>query len=51
MGEGWSDWYGLSLLSEAGDDTNGVYAAGGYATYLFSGLGMTNYYFGIRRYP
>ena len=50
MGEGWSDWYALTMLSEAGDDLNGVYAKGGYATYLFSGL-TTNYYFGIRRYP
>lgn len=50
MGEGWSDWYGLALLSEPGDDLNGAYAAGAYATYLLSGL-TTNYYFGIRRYP
>ena len=50
MGEGWSDWYGLTMLSEPGDNVNGVYAVGGYATYLLSGL-TTNYYFGIRRYP
>lgn len=50
MGEGWSDWYALALLSELGDDVNGVYAAGAYATYQLSGL-TTNYYFGIRRYP
>ena len=50
MGEGWSDFYALTLLSEAGDDVNGVYAAGGYATYLLSGL-TQNYYYGIRRYP
>ncbi|MBX7211457.1 MAG: M36 family metallopeptidase [Verrucomicrobiaceae bacterium] len=50
MGEGWSDFYGLCLLSEAGDDPNGNYAAGGYATKDFSGL-TQNYYFGIRRYP
>ncbi len=50
MGEGWSDWYPLTMLSEPGDDVNGVYAAGGYATYQFSGL-TQNYYFGIRRYP
>jgi len=34
MGEGWSDWYALTLLSEPGDDVNGKYAAGAYATYL-----------------
>jgi len=50
MGEGWSDFYALALLSEAGDDVNGVYACGAYATYLLSGL-TQNYYFGIRRYP
>ena len=50
MGEGWSDWYALTLLSEPGDDVNGNYAAGAYATYLLGGL-TQNYYFGIRRYP
>ncbi|MDZ4289264.1 MAG: M36 family metallopeptidase, partial [Prosthecobacter sp.] len=50
MGEGWSDFYGLALLSEPADDVNACYAAGGYATLLFSGL-QQNYYFGIRRYP
>ncbi|HWN93701.1 MAG TPA: M36 family metallopeptidase [Methylomirabilota bacterium] len=52
MGEGWSDWYGLALLSESGDNVNGNYAAGGYATYQFgSPTYRQNYYFGIRRYP
>ncbi|OYW76159.1 MAG: hypothetical protein B7Z37_09995 [Verrucomicrobia bacterium 12-59-8] len=50
MGEGWSDFYALCLLSEATDDPNGNYAAGGYATKNFAGL-AENYYFGIRRYP
>ncbi|MEK0447189.1 MAG: hypothetical protein RLZZ399_2510, partial [Verrucomicrobiota bacterium] len=43
MGEGWSDFYALALLSEPGDDVNGNYAAGGYLT--------GNYYKGIRTYP
>jgi hypothetical protein len=52
MGEGWSDFYALSLLSEAGDDVNGNYAAGAYASYELGWVGDTeNYYFGIRRYP
>ncbi|MEI6393082.1 MAG: M36 family metallopeptidase [Verrucomicrobiota bacterium] len=52
MGEGWSDFYGLSLLSKAGDDVNGNYAAGAYASYKLRGADDTqNYYFGIRRYP
>jgi hypothetical protein len=50
MGEGWSDFYGLALLAEAGDNLNGNFAAGGYMTYRFFGL-TENYYFGIRRYP
>ena len=50
MGEGWSDFYGMALLSEAGDNVNGNYAAGGYATYQLGGL-TENYYYGIRRYP
>ena len=52
MGEGWSDFYALCLLSEPTDDPNGVYATGGYASYRLAGLDYTeNYYFGIRRYP
>ncbi|MEO5802954.1 MAG: M36 family metallopeptidase, partial [Verrucomicrobiota bacterium] len=50
MGEGWSDFYALCLLAEPGDDVNGNYAAGGYATYQLGGM-TQNYYFGIRRYP
>jgi uncharacterized repeat protein (TIGR01451 family) len=50
MGEGWSDFYALAMLSEPGDDVDGNYAAGGYATFQFFGL-IENYYFGIRRYP
>jgi uncharacterized repeat protein (TIGR01451 family) len=50
MGEGWSDFYGLCLLSEPADDPDAAYAAGGYLTFQFGGLGE-NYYFGIRRYP
>lgn len=48
MGEGWSDFYALALLSQPGDDPHGCYALGGYAGYIPTG---NNYYFGIRRYP
>jgi hypothetical protein len=56
MGEGWSDFYALALLSEPGDNIDGNYAMGGYATYQLFGdaldpLFMENYYYGIRRYP
>lgn len=50
MGEGWSDFYGMCLLSDPADDVNGNYAAGGYLTYELGGL-TSNYYYGIRRYP
>jgi uncharacterized repeat protein (TIGR01451 family) len=50
LGEGWSDFYALSLLGQPGDDPNGNYVEGGYVTYLFNGL-TQNYYYGIRRYP
>jgi hypothetical protein len=52
MGEGWSDFYALSLLSQAGDDVNGNYAASAYVALQFSKpTNRFNYYFGVRRYP
>lgn len=51
MGEGWSDFYAHAMLSEPSDPINGVYTIGGYATYLLSGVGFNNYYYGIRRFP
>ena len=54
MGEGWSDFYSLCLLSEPTDDVNGNYPEGGYASYLIFGSFYNftqNYYYGIRRYP
>jgi uncharacterized repeat protein (TIGR01451 family) len=50
MGEGWSDFYSLAMLSQPGDDPDGTYPHGAYLTYQLSGL-QENYYFGIRRYP
>jgi hypothetical protein len=51
MGEGWSDFYAHSLLSEPADPLNGVYTTGGYDT--FQGLSgyNANYFYGIRRFP
>ncbi len=53
MGEGWSDFYALSLLNDSNtDDPNGKYAAGAYATYkLASPIVTDNYLYGIRRFP
>lgn len=50
MGEGWSDFYGVALLGEPGDDVHANFAVGGYVTFQFFGLNQ-NYYYGIRRYP
>ncbi|MDB6035014.1 MAG: hypothetical protein JWM16_5352 [Verrucomicrobiales bacterium] len=56
MGEGWSDFYALALLSKSADPLGANYPVGGYATrdfkYTPSAVPFTNnYYFGIRRYP
>ncbi|MFN0068006.1 MAG: M36 family metallopeptidase [Limisphaerales bacterium] len=51
MGEGWSDFYGLALLSEPGDDPDATYAAGAYASRELQPGFLENHYFGIRRYP
>ena len=54
MGEGWSDYYALSLLNNSNtDDPNGGYASGGYATYKAFGFTtyLDNYTYGIRRFP
>lgn len=50
MGEGWSDFYALSMLSAATDNVDGCYAYGAYSGHLFLGL-TQSYYFGVRRYP
>lgn len=51
MGEGWSDFYAHSLLSEPSDPINGIYTTGGYDTYLGQAGYTNNYYYGIRRFP
>jgi subtilisin-like proprotein convertase family protein len=54
MGEGWSDFYAMSLLNNTNaDDPNGSYASGAYATYKAFGVTtyQDNYVYGIRRFP
>src|SRR5262249_37740544 len=51
MGEGWSDFYALSLLAQPGDDPHGIYAVGGYSTLQLVPGYTDNYYYGIRRFP
>lgn len=46
MGEGWSDFYALSLLSESTDDMLGTYSIG-----CYSATGLVNCYYGLRRFP
>ncbi|MFN0141231.1 MAG: M36 family metallopeptidase [Pyrinomonadaceae bacterium] len=51
MGEGWSDFYALALLSRANDNSHGTYTVGGYISYLITPGYESNYYYGIRRFP
>ena len=51
MGEGWSDFYAISLLNNTNADTaTGRFPSGAYATYKLGGL-LDNYTYGIRRFP
>ncbi|HEY6402275.1 MAG TPA: M36 family metallopeptidase, partial [Blastocatellia bacterium] len=43
MGEGWSDYFGLTLMRSEQDDPRGAYVIGGYA--------VNNYNLGVRRHP
>ena len=52
MGEGWSDFYALSLLNNTNSDNpDGLYSAGAYATYKLNNVLTDNYVYGIRRFP
>lgn len=54
MGEGWSDFYALSLLNNSNaDDPNGMYASGAYSSYKIFGITTftDNYVYGTRRFP
>ncbi len=51
MGEGWSDYYAIALMTEPTDPIQGIYTTGAYATFNVFGLGSTNSYYGIRRMP
>ena len=54
LGEGWSDFYALSLLNNTNaDDPNGLYAHGAYTGYKIFGITTftDNYVYGGRRFP
>ncbi len=51
LGEGWSDFYALAMLSEPDDDQCGIYPIGSYSIQgIIPGSGFA-YYSGIRRFP
>ncbi len=51
LGEGWSDFYALAMLSEPDDDQCGIYPIGSYSIQgVIPGSGFA-YYSGIRRFP
>ena len=52
MGEGWSDFYALSLLNPTNADIpTARYTSGSYATYKLDTGYLDNYVYGIRRFP
>jgi hypothetical protein len=52
MGEGWSDFFGVTLNAKPTDDPHANYTTGGWAVYQLGSQTFTNnYYFGIRRFP
>jgi hypothetical protein len=52
MGEGWGDFFGRSVTSNASEDaTGGRFSTGSYSTLQLATLGTDNYYYGIRRFP
>lgn len=54
IGEGWSDFYALSLLNNTNaDDPNGMYALSAYTSYKLFGVTTftDNYVYGGRRFP
>ncbi|MEQ1644048.1 MAG: M36 family metallopeptidase, partial [Pyrinomonadaceae bacterium] len=50
MGEGWSDFFGMAMLSTPNDPIDSLATNGAYVTHLFQGE-VNNAYYGIRRFP
>ncbi len=51
LGEGWSDFFALTLFASASSGTTGRYPLAAYSMYQRGSTGTNNYYYGIRRYP
>ncbi len=50
IGEGWSDFFAIALITKPDADLGGIYPMAPYVTYLFNNI-QENYYYGMRRYP
>lgn len=50
MGEGWSDFYGLTLTADAADNPHGNWAPAAWVSYNEDSWFSENYYYGLRRY-
>ena len=51
LGEGWSDFFALTLFATPSSGTGSRYPLGAYSLYQRDSTGTNNYYYGIRRYP
>jgi hypothetical protein len=51
MGEGWGDFFGRAVTSNASEDNYGLFNTGSYSTLQLGAEGTDNYYYGIRRFP
>ncbi|MBK6313697.1 MAG: M36 family metallopeptidase [Blastocatellia bacterium] len=51
MGEGWGDWNALVNIVRVGDNLDGAFTTGAWATLSLWPSYTNNYYYGIRRYP
>jgi len=51
LGEGWSDFYALSLLARPDDALHATVTVGDYVSYLAQPGYVGNYYYGFRRFP
>jgi hypothetical protein len=53
MGEGWSDFFAMAMLSHPDDSLDGIYTMGAYVTsnFVVPPSVSNNAYYGIRRFP
>lgn len=51
MGEGWSDFYALAMMSSPQEPLLGIYTIGNYDLFRSGGTFILNAYYGFRRFP